>query len=236
MIKIACVLKSGDFNLEYVFKLLRAVERTVSQKHSFVVLSDLYMPPKGDPMWNGLEGTDIDWQPLRSDLPGWWSKMELFRIPGPVLYFDLDTVLTGNIDDLCDAVQSLDGEMLMLKGFRHGDVASGIMGWNGNKLWLTERFLEARHSAKFIYIKYALRMKMGSIFFRGDQEWLSENLNLRDTPIVFAQDVIDGIYSYKRHIARGGLRKNAKIICFHGLPRPHELIPPPDWMKEHWLC
>lgn len=234
MIKIACVLKSGGFNLEYVFKLLRAVERTVTQKHRFTVLSDLYMPPKGDPIRNDLEDTDIDWRPLVDDLPGWWSKMELFRIPGPVLYFDLDTVLTGNIDSLCDTLQSLDDKMLMLRGFKHKDVASGIMAWDGDMSWVTDKFLEERHHAKFVEVKDALRMKIDNAMFRGDQEWLSHLFRSCNTSIVFAQDIIKGIYSYKNHVRQDGMPKNAKIICFHGRPRPHELIPPPDWMKEHW--
>lgn len=234
MIKIACVLKSGGFNLEYVFKLLRAVERTVTQKHSFIVLSDLYMPPKGDPIRNGLENTDIDWRPLINDLPGWWSKMELFRIPGPVLYFDLDTVLTGNIDGLCNAVYSLYNNMLMLRGFKHRDVASGVMAWNSDMSWVVEQFLKIVKQATFVEIKDALRMRVGSAMFRGDQEWLSHLFRSCNTPIVFAQDVFKGIYSYKNHVRQNSVPKNAKVICFHGSPRPHELIPPPDWMKEHW--
>lgn len=239
MIKIVCVLRSGGpYDLKYVLRLRSAVRRHLSVPHAFYCLSDLNGGgPNQVPPRMIAEGI----RPIRllSDWPGWWSKMEVFKILGPVLYFDLDTVLTGHIDSLCDAVQSLNGRVLVLRGFRHGDVASGIMAWDGDMSWVTEKFVEGQHRAQFVDIKHALRMRLNGHIYRGDQDWLANLFEKMETPLVYVQDVFNGVHSYKRHIAKrqdASLLPHTRVVCFHGRPRPHELIPPPNWMREHWSC
>jgi hypothetical protein len=75
---IACVLKSGlfkpwghkDYTVQYgphhVLWLREQFARQLSAPHRFICLTDMDIP--------GVEP-----RPLRDDLPGWWSKMELFR-------------------------------------------------------------------------------------------------------------------------------------------------------------
>jgi hypothetical protein len=49
---------------------------------------------------------EFNWTPLKYDLPGWWSKLELFRedLPamGKILYLDLDVFLVDSINELLD--------------------------------------------------------------------------------------------------------------------------------------
>ncbi len=44
--------------------------------------------------------------PLIKGWPGWWSKIELFRpslpVSGRILYFDLDTILIGGLEELAE--------------------------------------------------------------------------------------------------------------------------------------
>ena len=53
--------------------------------------------------------------PLQHDWPGWFAKFELFRpdIEGDLLYFDIDTVITGDLKQLEV------GQTTMLSDFYH---------------------------------------------------------------------------------------------------------------------
>src|SRR3990172_8259243 len=104
MITVACVLRSGgDFAPEHVWALKRGVNKYLQMPHEFRILTDYtFAGPAGSK--------------LREAWPGWWSKLELFRpgtFSGPVLYFDLDTVIVGSID----ALASYRGPLAMLSDF-----------------------------------------------------------------------------------------------------------------------
>ena len=84
MITVACVLKSGgDYGAEYVRRLKEGVDRNLDG-HRFVCLSDVAVP--------------CERIPLKHDFPGWWAKLELFYLDGPVLFFDLDLVITDRLE------------------------------------------------------------------------------------------------------------------------------------------
>jgi hypothetical protein len=126
MITIACVYKSGKkFNISYVEKLYNMVSRNMTLPFEFVCLTDV----QADVPFRLIK--------LKYELPGWWSKFELFRHgiynTDYVLYFDLDTLILRNIDEITEVVRQ--HEFLMLRGFnlearKLGDTpASGIMGF-----------------------------------------------------------------------------------------------------------
>lgn len=61
--------------------------------------------------------------------------------------------------------------------------------------------------------------------FRGsDQAWLS--YKLPDAP---RWDTFDGVYSYKAHVRGKGLPADARMVVFHGDPKPWNV-------SEHWAC
>ena len=97
-------------------------------------------------------------------------------------------------------------------------MASAIMSWrnNGSFNFLFDQFNYHKHSRKFA----------------GDQDYLSFQLKQVGKSYVHWQNVVDGIYSYKRHVKRFGLKETARIICFHGSPRPNQLNV--EWVKEAW--
>lgn len=93
---VVCVLRSGEFrertySPEYVVRLKRMVARNLKTPHRFVCFTDEDIP-------------GIDCLALRLDLPGWWSKIELFRWNAGcrLLYLDLDVLITGSLDELLD--------------------------------------------------------------------------------------------------------------------------------------
>lgn len=199
-ISIACVLKSGgDFTIAHVKNLYNMLAKYVTLPFKFLVLSDLEIKIEGVICFD-----------LIKNLPGWWSKLELFQLSGPVLYFDLDTVIVKNIDPLVRSVGNLKpGEIRMLTPFnlrkrRRGDWASGIMAWRG----------------AFRFILDSIDKPWGKRFMKvlnGDQEYISKIL-LRNgktvAPIKYAN-----IVSFKKNCLQG-VPKEADIICYHGNPRP----------------
>ena len=89
MITIATVLRSGgDYRPEHVRALADMCGR-FAPAHRFVVLTDQ--------CYAFAEDEEIEARPLKRDWPGWWAKMELFALPGPVLFFDLDTVIVRSL-------------------------------------------------------------------------------------------------------------------------------------------
>jgi hypothetical protein len=210
---VACVLKSGgDYTIEYVKKLKNMVMRNTSVKFDFLCFTDLNIPKE---ICKSIR--------LLNYWKGWWSKIELFNPNGihskRMVYFDLDTVITENIDELF----SIDSDFIALKPWNernrmNGLCASGMMSWmNDGKL-------------SFIYDKFDY-ISINK-YLHGDQEYISDMLKKNNKEPLFFQDLIDGIYSYKRN-CRDSLPHDAKIVCFHGKPRLHNIKD--KWVVDNWV-
>lgn len=90
--RVLTVLRSGG---EYGPEHVQAIQRQLAKwapSARLTCLSDVDVP--------GVERI-----PLKSDWPGWWAKMELFRgdMPEDFFYTDLDNVFLGPLDELLEA-------------------------------------------------------------------------------------------------------------------------------------
>lgn len=127
MINIVCVLRQGGkvgYDASWVEKLQNSVSRNLSTPHRFICLSDVDVPCERIPM-------DMVNDPKA---PGWWAKLQLFKpglFQGPVLYFDLDTVITGRLDELVNTVMS-QHDFLMEYDSNYNISSSAILYWNGD--------------------------------------------------------------------------------------------------------
>lgn len=211
-VTVMCVLKSGgDFTVDYVVRLRNMIARNTTIPYKFICLTDMEIP------------SDIcESIKLKHNYNRWWSKIEMFRHgitnTERILYFDLDSVITSNIDDILISGQSF----IALKPWnrtnqKDGLCASGMMAWENGGTY------------SFIYNQFKIS-DIGNCP-RGDQEYISKVLTINHKKPVFFQDVINGIYSYKRN-CRQGIPGNARVVCFHGRPRPHQVNEP--WIKENW--
>ncbi len=227
MFTIACVLKTGgDYDAEYVLNLAAGVRRHLSQSLHFVCMTDLSLY-EAQPLRNA----GINIYPLMQDLPGWWSKLEVFKLRGDVLYFDLDTLILGDISPLADAVQQVRSNLIMLRGFRRGNWASGIMGWSGDWRWVLTDYLTWTSERRF---DKRLKMTVKDKEYKGDQDWLDRLVRYTNISTIAAQDMQPGIMSYKNHVQREGvIPDDCRVLCFHGRPRPHHA---PEWIAELWRC
>lgn len=201
MITVTCVLKSGgDFTPEHVAALKRGVKKHLTVPHFFCEMTD------------GPGGVSLLYK-----LPGWWSKMELFRpeiFDGPVLYFDLDTVIVRSID----ALAKYSGQFAMLADFYEPSrLQTGIMAWTPgpHTAYLWERFIvDPERTIKR---------------FRGDANYLRAIVEPR--PDVLQDLFPRQIVSYKRDVLLSKqssfvdsrtwrVPDEASVVCFHGQPRP----------------
>ncbi len=153
---------------------------------------------------------DVPVIPLEYGWRGWWSKLELFRpdISGDLFYLDLDTIVIGDIDPL---ISSAGGKTTMLSDFYWPKkAASGLMyiaTEDKARIWSAWAENPALHMAQ--------NPGRGTI---GDQGFLGKVLDPQRW-----QDICPGaVVSYKVH-CHNGRPPGARVVCFHGRPRPWEL-------------
>ncbi len=192
---IACVYKTGgDYTAEYVERLAKGVARHAPGV-SFLCLTD------ADPA--SLSCNSV---PLRHNWPGWWSKMELFRLRGPVLYFDLDTVICGDLSPLIKQAKA--APFTMLSDFYRPTLGqSGVMAWSGDQPDLYDEFSQSANKHMRAYSCAGMWGDGGFIYARRSQaeRW---------------QDVLPGMVTSRKVAATRN--DNERVVCYHGKPRPHE--------------
>jgi uncharacterized Rossmann fold enzyme len=209
MLHICCIRAGTAFAPAYVDILFDSVRRNLADgfEGEFVCFTDQ----------NDVLAPGISSRPLPADLPGWWSKLALFR-PGlfpdgdRVLFLDLDTLITGRLDEIA----AYDGPFAILRDFyRPNGLQSAVMAWEAGSytgIWNTFE---------------ADRCPMSDP--GGDQSWI-EGISLWLNPVVLLQDQFPGAFvSYKQI---NGPPEKASVVCFHGRPRPHEVTI--GWVPEVW--
>lgn len=234
---VFCVKSGAKYPADYANRLRRMVSRNLGLPHSFHCLTD-------DP--EGLD-RDIVPHPLPPPDPGTcWNKLRIFgRDAAPagtvILYLDLDVVVTGNLDDLVNwrADESFVGQpdwnrpflpqfnssVMRLVAGTHPEVAESFHEGAGTGRLRRRDEWDATTQGrdKVVYWRGWRR-------FGGDQEWITAAL--RPKRNIRSRAFPPGwIVSYKKH-GRRGLPPAAKIVVFHGSPKPHEVTD--DYVLEHW--
>ena len=213
-ITIATVLKTGGdtYDEKYVEILRKNLKKNCTIENKIVCLTDSK---------NKINYVDKI-IPLEHNFEKWWSKIELFK-PNifnteMVFYFDLDTLIINNIDD----VLSYYGSFAGLRDFYSmHTMGSGLMAWKNN--YLVDLYGKFLSNSKNII----------STVKEGDQKFINDNLK----NVEYIQDAFPTkIISFKKHCYEGNVVKipeMASIICFHGNPRPHMLQHDP-LIKKYW--
>lgn len=205
--RVATVLRSGgDFEPRHVARLVAQIERHLPGAE-IVCLSDV--------------AVECERIALKHDWPGWWAKMELYRpdIGGDLLYIDLDTTIVGPLDEIAAA-----GQLTVLADFYRPELVQSSLMFlpeaDRAEIWRAFSSDPARHMAEC-----ATRERWG------DQGFLNE---LWNAGAARWQDVLPGqVVSWKLHVRKavnparesgdGTVPQRARIVCFHGAPRPWEV-------------
>lgn len=195
---------------EYVRKLFSGIDRhmPVGVSWSSVCFTDDAASVPGD----------VKAVPLPQDVRGWWNKLAMFRedafpVDGErILFFDLDTIITGELDGLVDYA----GNFAMLRDpFGVVSFGSGIMSWR-----------HGEHTD--IWDDWEKEGRPQDL--RGDQVWIADHAGKVDA----WQDVAPKqCVSFKRVPPwYPQPPPDCRVLYFHGLPKPH--ICPRPWVKELW--
>jgi len=202
------VLRSGgEFLPEHVRTLVASIEQwwhPEDEVPRIAVLTDMPVDEYGLLGHMGVEKI-----PLHHMYPGWWSKMELFRPNlarlGDILYFDLDTVVVGDLADIAQ-VRTL---TLLQDFYRPTTLQSSLM-------YLPQEERPA------VWKKWQRSPEMWMRKFRGDQDFLGPAWVDRAERW---QALLPGqVVSYKVHVkSQKQVPEDARVVCFHGRPRPWHL-------------
>lgn len=190
----ACVKVGDKYNDDYVRNLQRGVSQHLRthKDHVFVCYTD-----------KPIEG--VICEELPADLPGWWAKIGLFKLREPMIYFDLDVVITGNLDRLLEWPGFGIIEDWHLPGFN-----SSVMKLTGHEYGVWEKFSPQVMSR-----------------LRGDQDFITEAL---PHAAMFPTDWFPSFKGSRCYASPPG---GAIAVIMHGKPKPHELLHL-DWVNKHW--
>lgn len=208
MLTVWCVCVGTKYSDDYVYRLKAMVERNLSRPFNFMCLTDRAIPDVNCYL------TPVDW-------PGWWQKLYLFKaannVGGLHLYLDLDVVVVGSLDEL------ISDQLTMPKNWAqsgHGGCQSSVMAWGRDYSNITA-FFDPNQIGAPINGNFG---SYGPKSLWGDQEFITD---LMGEPGAGVVRPMGGIYSYKYH-CRAGLPQGAKVVCFHGLPKP-------DQVSDKWV-
>ena len=193
MAAATCVIvyrTGGDYFPKYVQKLTAGLKKHGAK--DIICLSD-----------DDTVGRYCDFLRLENNWPGWWSKLEIFRLKGKFFYVDLDTLILRNIRPLLNADYPA---FTMLRDFNYDYGASGVMAWDGDYSYLMDDFKPVMAAEYMVRgVKW------------GDQGWINERLK---EPAAFFQDRFPGLI-VSRKTKDMKARFAATVLCYHGQPRPH---------------
>ncbi|MCU0715040.1 MAG: glycosyltransferase [Pirellula sp.] len=254
MVTVVCTRWLDAFPVSYVRLLKNAVAANLQQEHRFVCVTD---NPEGlDSDIEGIRMPDMG-LPLHHQKLGCWPKLSIFA-PGvlppdePALYLDLDVLVRSSLEPFFEQIRSKPGlhvlrewnptlwNMLPHQLRPDRGVQGSILGFiPRDHAYIYEQFM----ADKSIPLRYPL-----------DQDFLTEHITNRTYwPISWTA-------SFKWHCTKyyplnllfPKIRepKRAKIVVFHGKPRPVDVVPlgnyrwgakrkfgfgPVSWVRDYWL-
>ena len=226
-LNVVCVLKKADnsglgYDASWVQKLQRGVARNLTISHRFFCLIDIEVP--------GVETV-----PLEHGWMLYWSKLEMFRpslFAGPTLYFDIDSMVTGNIDALAGP---FDG-MVMLTDFYPWFRNSSLLWWDASNPIFGELYARMTKKPMAIMSKHSYK---GAADY-GDQEFISMSLTELGVPLSEWQKIkpkewfLEFSFENRSNPVITNPPKNVKVCYCLGEPKFHNL-PNVPLVRTNWI-
>lgn len=249
---VACIKWGTAFGPEYVNRLYSGVRRNLAEPPRFLCMTDDATGFHPD-----IEVLDLPREPFHDEMSaalavanrqGAMRKVSLFRpgliagLTGPVLGFDLDVVITG---DLTPLLEIAPGKVAMRADWV--EARRGRPTGHGSVF----RFDPAHHG--YLYETLAGDPKGEVEKARGsEQRYTSTLAQSKDD---FAYLPGEMVVSFKHDcldlpplnwLRPARLTQNARVVCFHGRPKMHEAVEgyrgswlracrPTPWLKDHWI-
>jgi hypothetical protein len=235
-VNVVCMKWGTRYNGPYVNNLYSMVRRHLTSAHRFVCLTD-----NREGFFDGIESFPLPFADLSDGkIERSWNKVGLFgrnlaALHGPTLFLDLDLIIVRNIDCLFEYKP---GEFCIIHDWSrtHEGNSSVFRLEAGKHAQLLDYFLAHPEEVRGNY--------------RTDQAYISAKL-LESGELHYWPE--GWCCSFKRHclpkwpkqwFKSAELAGEAKIVVFHGHPKPPEaakggrsklrIIRPVPWIAEHW--
>lgn len=232
-IDCACVIHGDAYAWQYVERLYNMLDRhlTPSIRLHVYTEADRAVP---EPM---IKHELTDWG-ISGPRQSWWYKLQVFdpeQHAGPLLYFDLDTVIVNNIDWIW---QQSPGYFWAVRDFkylwrpRHTGLNSSVMWWDTqNYQYVWDQFN-----------KQNLVTNMQK--YRGDQDYISAVIPENQRRFLDTSRVLSwrwqchsGGYDFEKmcHRSPGSgtqLTDATSVIIVHGHPKPDQITD--QLIVKHW--
>lgn len=150
------------------------------------------------------EPIEQEWLPA-DVVPHSGSLVEPYRLGVPMIMVGLDTVVVGNIDHLAE--YCLTADVIALSKDPYNPFAC-----TGVSLTPAGKQSAWKHS----------------------RDVPDDMAHMRKQPHIFIEEKFPGqVVSYKAHVAKQGLPKDARIVYLHGKPKQPDLMHL-DWARANW--
>ena len=209
----------GKYAEHYVNALYNSIKRNTTKAFKFVCFSDR-RPFNEEIIFKPMDGAGK----LRWNLKKQIAHREDPDVTGQVFLIDLDMIITGSLDNLFSYTgnfASIQGVYKNRKGRPAGGFLSFPAGRYHREIW---RELVVNHR------------KLNS--FTGGSERILLDILLCGYKFDFWNTMFPNqILSYREHVKKDAPVDDCRIVWFHGIPKPHELIgrKGDKWLMEHWV-
>lgn len=255
MVTVVCARWLDAFPSSYIRILRNAVQDQLGRRHRFICVTDNPNAIDDDIETALLPDTGI---PLKHQRTGGWPKLGIFAagvLPddAPALYLDLDVVIRGSLDCFFSQIEN--------RGGFHS-----IREWNPTLWNLLPARLRPDRGVQGSMLGFIPREHywVHEFFRRNQERILSSYYNEQQ---FLGSAIVDRHYwplpwtaSFKRHcthyypinllLSKNKEPRRAKVVIFHGTPRPIDLVPlgnyrwggrrrfgygPVPWVRGYWL-
>ncbi|MEM8981130.1 MAG: glycosyl transferase [Pseudomonadota bacterium] len=249
---VVCIKWGTLFGPEYVNRLYSGVRRNLARPVRFICMTDQWAG-----FHEGVEVIDLPKEPFQSEMDaalavanrqGAMRKTSLFRsgvipdLDGPVLGFDLDVVITGDLEPIWSHAP---GKVAMRADWV--EARRGRATGHGSVF----RYDPSLHG--YLYDTLAKNPKATVEKARGsEQRHTSTVAQERDD---FAYLPAEMVVSFKHdclglppinYLRNPVLPSQARVVCFHGRPKMPEAVQgyrgswlrasrPCAWLEDHWI-
>jgi len=201
----------------YVHRLRDGVARHLDTEHKFM----LSCRGKPSGLDESVETIPLPDYGLIGEMPRMWFLSREAPLDGRVLLFDLDTVITGTLNEIAE----YDGRFAVLDDlWQPGVCGGGVFGFQARDQMLNDLVWEPA-------VKNPDQTKR---LVGGDERfWLRRVIPDADR----WQTLYPGRFVSAKPLPDRKLLADVpdhvSVVCFHGNPRPHEVIDVP-WVASHW--
>ena len=228
IVNCACVIHGDAYNWTYVERLQSMLTKNFSIPIQLHVFTEESRTVPNSMIRHNL----IPWPGIAGPKKAWWYKIQMFdpqNYSGQLLYFDLDVVITGNLDWILTLHSHY---FWSIRDFKYlwrptwQGINSSVMYWD-----------TARYSSLWNKFNQETLTSVTKKY-KGDQDFLTEHIQDLEKKF-FDQDAVqswrwqawNGGYdiktrSYRRPGAGTAVPPSTKILVFHGNPKPHEITDP----------